>query len=564
MKIECDKCGAKYSIADDKVRGKTFKIRCKKCSNVIIVRDKAGGGDAADGEPPADEPGWHLAIGGETVGPLSEQEVRDRYAAGEIDKETSVWQEGFEDWLPLGDVQTFSDLPSRSPAVAAPAPDPFAASGEDDYSRGSQAHEPEPARPAVAATPVASSPVASSSPAKSGGGGESPRVSALTGARNENSVLFSLDSLSSAVMGGAKPGGGGGGGGGGGSVSSFSSPSPSSSHTPSATGNSEGSGLIDIRSMGAMLGGGGGGGGGGADEDRDDSMLPSFGGTGFGGLSAAPLLTAQPAASAPEPVIAEPQRQSQAPLYIIIGILVLAMGGLGFYVATREPPPPPQPQIVYQSLPVPPDKDEKDEEDRKKKAAKDEEGEEEGEDAADAGDTKTTDDKGGKTTTPKKGDKKGAVKTTDKKGTETKTDGPGETKTEPKTEPKKQEDSTPSVECILDPSKCKKSGGGGGGGDSKPPPDKNLPEKLELEDIKAGTASSKASAESKCKGQAKGGEKVKIKLSINGPAGTVISSTVAEDGGNAGLASCVAAELKKSTFKKVQKEQIGTQISVSF
>jgi len=27
MKIECDKCGAKYSIADDKVRGKTFKIR---------------------------------------------------------------------------------------------------------------------------------------------------------------------------------------------------------------------------------------------------------------------------------------------------------------------------------------------------------------------------------------------------------------------------------------------------------------------------------------------------------------------------------------------------------
>src|SRR5690606_29792178 len=43
MKIECDKCGAKYSIADVKVRGKTFKIRCKKCSNVIIVRDKAGG-----------------------------------------------------------------------------------------------------------------------------------------------------------------------------------------------------------------------------------------------------------------------------------------------------------------------------------------------------------------------------------------------------------------------------------------------------------------------------------------------------------------------------------------
>ena len=47
MKIECDKCGAKYSIADEKVRGKTFKIRCKRCSNVIIVRDKASAEDKA-------------------------------------------------------------------------------------------------------------------------------------------------------------------------------------------------------------------------------------------------------------------------------------------------------------------------------------------------------------------------------------------------------------------------------------------------------------------------------------------------------------------------------------
>lgn len=137
MKIECDKCGAKYSIADDKVRGKTFKIRCKKCSNVIIVRDKAGGGDAAESEAPADEPGWHLAIGGETVGPLSESEVRERFAAGEIDRETSVWQEGFEDWLPLGDVGTFSDLAAGGAAGGADgggAADPFAGAGEDDYS----------------------------------------------------------------------------------------------------------------------------------------------------------------------------------------------------------------------------------------------------------------------------------------------------------------------------------------------------------------------------------------------------------------------------------------------
>ena len=38
MKIVCDACSAKYSIADEKVQGKVFKIRCKKCSNIIVVR----------------------------------------------------------------------------------------------------------------------------------------------------------------------------------------------------------------------------------------------------------------------------------------------------------------------------------------------------------------------------------------------------------------------------------------------------------------------------------------------------------------------------------------------
>ena len=43
MKIICDSCGTKYSISDDKVRGKVFKIRCKKCSHIIVVR----GGETA-------------------------------------------------------------------------------------------------------------------------------------------------------------------------------------------------------------------------------------------------------------------------------------------------------------------------------------------------------------------------------------------------------------------------------------------------------------------------------------------------------------------------------------
>ena len=42
MKFVCDRCLTKYSIADEKVRGKILKIRCKTCSNVITVLKESG------------------------------------------------------------------------------------------------------------------------------------------------------------------------------------------------------------------------------------------------------------------------------------------------------------------------------------------------------------------------------------------------------------------------------------------------------------------------------------------------------------------------------------------
>ena len=96
MKIVCDACSAKYSIADDKVKGKVFKIRCKKCSNIIVVRGSAG----ATEEPAApqydqketrvydyqgyddqqasggDESVWHVVIDQEQVGPMTMAEVQ--------------------------------------------------------------------------------------------------------------------------------------------------------------------------------------------------------------------------------------------------------------------------------------------------------------------------------------------------------------------------------------------------------------------------------------------------------------------------------------------------------
>src|SRR5947209_3742031 len=128
MKIVCDACQAKYSISDDKVQGKVFKIRCKKCSNIIVVRGGAGaaepaappaekdtrvydyGYDAGGGGGGGDDAVWHLVINQDQVGPLSVADVQRKFAAGEIDGETFTWREGFSDWLPLSQVDAFSAL----------------------------------------------------------------------------------------------------------------------------------------------------------------------------------------------------------------------------------------------------------------------------------------------------------------------------------------------------------------------------------------------------------------------------------------------------------------------
>src|SRR5262245_23409441 len=49
MKFQCDRCKTRYSIADERVRGKILKIRCKNCSAVITVREGMEEGAAPGG-----------------------------------------------------------------------------------------------------------------------------------------------------------------------------------------------------------------------------------------------------------------------------------------------------------------------------------------------------------------------------------------------------------------------------------------------------------------------------------------------------------------------------------
>jgi predicted Zn finger-like uncharacterized protein len=336
MKIVCDSCGTKYSIADEKVRGKVFKIRCKKCSHIIVVRGGETGGPEATAAP-ATEGGWHLVIDGEQVGPIGDADVRTKIERGEVKGDTYTWKEGFADWVKLSAVPEFAALvaedvggvaagggelfPSGAVAVAA-------ANGTDRARRASGA-----GRSLFGGGGASDVFAASASPARSEGGGlfgsaaaapaseesrwpssgaaaaghDGGRVESLTGQRHENSVLFSLSNLQSLAMPAAKPA----------STSASSSPL------------TEGSGLIDIRQMAASTLGASSGGG-----------SPSFGGNSSGGVDDLPAFGAfSPAA----PVLLPLSSNSGPPKWVYVALVLglAAVGGIAlmaYKVLTTKSP----------------------------------------------------------------------------------------------------------------------------------------------------------------------------------------------------------------------------------
>jgi predicted Zn finger-like uncharacterized protein len=337
MKIVCDSCGTKYSIADEKVRGKVFKIRCKKCSHIIVVRGGETGGPEASAAP-ATEGGWHLVIDGEQVGPLGDADVRTKIERGEVKADTYTWKEGFADWVKLSAVPEFAGLVAEdmggvamaggemfpSGAVTA-AP----ANGTDRSRRASGAGRSlfggggasdvfaAPASTARAGGgdlfgSAAVAPTSEESRWPSSGaaaaGHDGGRVESLTGQRHENSVLFSLSNLQSLAMPAAKP---------------VATASASSALT-------EGSGLIDIRQMAASTLGSSSGGGGGL----------SFGGSSGGAADDLPAFGAfSPAA----PVLLPLSSSSGPPKWVYLALVLglLAVGGIAlmaYKVLTTKAP----------------------------------------------------------------------------------------------------------------------------------------------------------------------------------------------------------------------------------
>ncbi len=137
MKFYCDKCNSKYAIADDKVRGKILKVRCKKCEHIITVREPTAPTPAAAPAPtPAPAPAltaranapklrpqrpapiaWFYAINGQTFGPFDADLLCAKYTAGEVGDASYVWHEGFEGWKPALEVEPFASALRQGEAL---------------------------------------------------------------------------------------------------------------------------------------------------------------------------------------------------------------------------------------------------------------------------------------------------------------------------------------------------------------------------------------------------------------------------------------------------------------
>jgi predicted Zn finger-like uncharacterized protein len=267
MKISCQSCHSKYNVADEKVQGKVVKIRCRKCGATIVVNAsgavatngpaaapaqtaQAAVARAADAPRNTDAAGeggeWHVSIADNDQRTMTLTELVNAYNTGVVVQDTFIWTEGMQDWKALGEVDAVVSA-LHAAAGAAPA----VAVGEYSYNPpvaavATPAYEPAAHAPVFERTAAygggfsaqvatAAAPAAAAAPApepkraavvrresrardlfatRTGEEAQTGQAvgaldgddSRLTGQRNENSVLFSLEHLTRSAEGRSAPG----------------------------------------------------------------------------------------------------------------------------------------------------------------------------------------------------------------------------------------------------------------------------------------------------------------------------------------------------------------------
>lgn len=334
MKITCHSCAAKYTVSDEKVQGKTVKMKCRKCGATIVV-----GGAASAGEGAGDDAGVDLPAGSYLVNvtdgdqrTMQLAEIVEAYNQGVVTGDTYVWADGMSDWQALSEndaIVAALNAAAGAPAAEAPA---AAAYGGTNGTNGNHAYDAPYAAPAATSPAYGSggdvfggSPAYAASesnrPAAArkdagrksgdlfgggGGGYDAPGLapaasSSGTGKRDENSVLFSLSALTATSGPPSRPVGG------------------------ATTATKEDSGLIDLKALAASA----------APAPAEAQAAPAIDAVGLFPLGA-PIAAPTPAPMAMGPAsLAPAQPQKRSPLPLVLGGLVAVAAIVGVFFVVR-------------------------------------------------------------------------------------------------------------------------------------------------------------------------------------------------------------------------------------
>jgi hypothetical protein len=141
-------------------------------------------------------------------------------------------------------------------------------------------------------------------------------------------------------------------------------------------------------------------------------------------------------------------------------------------------------------------------------------------------------------------------------------------KVDPKVDPKPKDGGPISVECVIDPSKCDRKGKpkppvDTGDGEPDGEPSKALASAPSTAQIRAAMTPVKPQAKA-CAPRhgGKAGDTVRVKLSVSGPTGKVLSAQALDDHAGTSLGKCVADALGKAELPKFGKPQAGIVYAV--
>ncbi len=132
MILTCENCLRRYSIAEEMLRGKAIRLRCKGCQHIMVVpagpatskQSGARGGTAprngapwhglsAVASPVETSSRWFAVITGRQSGPFGLKELEERQKSGEIGRRTYVWRPGMTDWKRVEELSELSSLFAR-------------------------------------------------------------------------------------------------------------------------------------------------------------------------------------------------------------------------------------------------------------------------------------------------------------------------------------------------------------------------------------------------------------------------------------------------------------------